>query len=97
MAEGSTLWKVSAWNAPPELGGQEELIGKNTRRVYDYPFLTNYHYAGDIILKSPLVTSLWGDAHLFFRHQDMRDDFILHPEWDQYTDKFGDGLIPTEC
>jgi len=52
---------------------------------------------GDIILRSPLVTSLWGDAHLFFRHQDMREDFILQPEWDQYTDKFAGGLIPTEC
>merc|ERR1711874_86918 len=52
---------------------------------------------GDLILRSPLVTSLWGDTHLFFRHQDMREDFVLHPEWDQYTDKFGGGLIPTEC
>ena len=57
----------------------------------------NIAIVGDIILRSPLVTSLWGDAHLFFRHQDMREDFILHPEWDQYTDKFAGGLIPTEC
>jgi len=52
---------------------------------------------GNVVLTSPLVTSLWGDQHLFFRHQDMREDFILHPEWDQYTEVFGGGLIPTEC
>jgi len=78
IPEGSTLFNVYAYNAPVELGGQEELIG-------------------DLVLRSPLVTSLWGDAHLFFRHQDMREDFVMHPEWEEYTESFGGGLIPTEC
>ena len=52
---------------------------------------------GELVLASDMVTSKWADLRLFFRHQDMREDFVLHPEWDQYTDKFGGGLIPTEC
>jgi len=65
----SVLWNVFAWDAPAELGGQEQLIG-------------------DLVLRSEMTTSLWGDAHLFFRHQNMIEDFVLHPEWEQYTDSF---------
>jgi len=47
---------------------------------------------GSLILTSPLVPSLWGDTKLFFRHQDMRDDFILRPEWEEFTVKSTDVL-----
>jgi len=47
---------------------------------------------GSLILTSPLVPSLWGDTKLFFRHQDMRDDFRLRPEWEQFTSKATDAL-----
>jgi len=47
---------------------------------------------GSLILTSPLVPSLWGDTKLFFRHQDMRDDFILRPEWEEFTIKSTDVL-----
>merc|ERR1711936_907268 len=47
---------------------------------------------GDIVLTSPLVRSLYGDTKLFFRHQDMRDDFKLRPEWEEFTSKSTDAL-----
>merc|ERR1712179_193006 len=47
---------------------------------------------GSLILTSPLVPSLWGDTKLFFRHQDMRDDFKLRPEWEEFTSKSTDAL-----
>jgi len=47
---------------------------------------------GSLILTSPLVPSLWGDTKLFFRHQDMRDDFRLRPEWEEFTSKTTDGF-----
>jgi len=40
---------------------------------------------GSIVLTSPLVRSLYGDTKLFFRHQDMRDDLMLRPEWKEFT------------
>ena len=60
-------------------------------------YLKKFYFLGDLVLRSPLVTSVWGDAHLFFRHQDMREDFVRRPEWEQYTDIFGAGLMPTFC
>jgi len=35
--------------------------------------------------KSTMVTSYWGDEHMFFRHQRMDDDLKLRPEWEPYT------------
>jgi len=32
-----------------------------------------------------MVTSYWGDEHMFFRHQRMDDDLKLRPEWVPYT------------
>ena len=32
-----------------------------------------------------MVTSFWGDDHMFFRHQRMDDDLKLKPEWEPYT------------
>ena len=34
-----------------------------------------------------MVTSYWGDEHMFFRHQKMDDDLKLRPEWEPYTPK----------
>jgi len=46
-------------------------------------------HIGDILLTSPLVRSLYGDTKLFFRHQDMRDDFKLRPQWEKFTPASG--------
>jgi len=43
-------------------------------------------YIADFVLKSSgMLTSQWGDEHMFFRHQKMDDDLAIHPEWEQYT------------
>jgi len=39
----------------------------------------------DLVLTSEVVTSKWGDQHLFIRHQDMAEDLRLRPEWNKYT------------
>jgi len=49
---------------------------------------TETHIA-DLVLTSDVTTSNWGDKHLFFRHQDMADDVVIKPEWEDYLDKFG--------
>jgi len=49
---------------------------------------TEVHIA-DLVMVSDMITSLWGDQHLFFRHQDMMDDLEIHPEWKEYTESFG--------
>jgi len=50
-------------------------------------------HIADLVLTSEMTTSVWGDKHLFFRHQDMAEDVALYPEWDDYLTKFG---IPTD-
>ena len=35
--------------------------------------------------KSTMVTSYWGDEHMYFRHQRSDDDLKLRPEWEPYT------------
>jgi hypothetical protein len=45
---------------------------------------TESHIA-DLELTSKLQTSKWGDEKMFFRHQDMGADLVIHPEWNQYT------------
>jgi len=42
----------------------------------------------EIVLKSELVTSLWGDKNMFFRHQRPDDDFRYHPDWMYETPAF---------
>ena len=44
---------------------------------------------------SLMTTSHWGDANLFFRHQDMADDLKIHPEWTAYTPKYGNSIEET--
>ena len=46
-------------------------------------------HIGDLVLNSVMSSSVWGDKHLFFRHQDMHEDVDMFPEWEQYLDKFG--------
>jgi len=46
---------------------------------------------GTLVLDGGLTTSKWADESLFFRHQKMNDDVKLHPEWDQFLEKFSDG------
>ena len=52
---------------------------------------TEVHIA-DLVMVSDMITSSWGDQHLFFRHQDMMDDLEIHPEWKEFTESFGFGL-----
>lgn len=40
---------------------------------------------GQMKTKSTMVTSYWGDEHMFFRHQRMDDDLKFKPEWEKYT------------
>merc|ERR1711936_104425 len=49
---------------------------------------TEKHIA-DLVLVSEMTTSLWGDKHLYFRHQFMDEDVAIRPEWEEYLDKFG--------
>jgi len=42
----------------------------------------------DLVLTSEVVTSKWGDQHLFIRHQDMAEDLQLRPEWNKYTPQY---------
>merc|ERR1712025_1341082 len=46
-------------------------------------------HIADLVLTSDMITSLWGDSHLFFRHQDMAEDVVIHPEWEEFLGKFG--------
>lgn len=39
---------------------------------------------GDLVTTSDVVSSLWGDDHLFYRHQMTEDDIALKPEWKPY-------------
>ena len=40
---------------------------------------------GAFVTASEITTSLWGDDHLFFRHQRIDDDFAIKPEWEPYA------------
>ena len=46
-------------------------------------------HIGDLVLTSVMSSSVWGDQHLFFRHQDMHEDVDMFPEWADYLDTFG--------
>ena len=35
-----------------------------------------------------MVTSLWGDTKLFFRHVRFEEDIEARPEWEYYVEKF---------
>ena len=40
---------------------------------------------GSFVTDSQLVTSYWGDEHMYFRHQRMDDDLAILPDWKPYT------------
>jgi len=46
-------------------------------------------HIGDLVLRNQFITSMWGDQHLFIRHDDEAHDLVLQPEWNQYTPQFG--------
>ena len=35
-------------------------------------------FSGDLVLRSKMTTSKWGDQHLFFRHQEIKIDNLHH-------------------
>jgi len=41
---------------------------------------------GELVLRSEMTTSNWGDTRLFFRHQNMIEDLAIHPEWEPYLE-----------
>jgi len=41
-----------------------------------------------MVTGSTMVTSNFGDEHMFFRHQRMDDDLKIRPEWEPYTPVF---------
>lgn len=43
---------------------------------------------GEMRTVTNMVTSQWGDEHMFFRHQLMDDDLKLKPEWEPYTPNY---------
>jgi hypothetical protein len=49
---------------------------------------TQTHIA-DLVTSSHMTTTHWGDANMYFRHQDMKTDIDIHPEWKPYTERFG--------
>jgi len=46
------------------------------------------HFIGNLKTTSAIVSSNWGDDHLFFRHQWCEDDIKVKPEWGPYYPKF---------
>ena len=50
----------------------------------DQPWGVEKHI-GDIITTSPVVTSLWGDTQLFFRHTRFEEDIAERPLWKNYV------------
>jgi len=46
-------------------------------------------HIGDLVTDSEFTTSLWGDKHCFIRHQNYADDLEIHPEWAQYSIRYG--------
>ena len=36
---------------------------------------------GDLTIREKFTRSKWGDKTLFFKHENMEDDYLIHPEW----------------
>eukprot|EP00591_Stephanopyxis_turris_P006641 CAMPEP_0195512592 /NCGR_PEP_ID=MMETSP0794_2-20130614/4505_1 /TAXON_ID=515487 /ORGANISM="Stephanopyxis turris, Strain CCMP 815" /LENGTH=398 /DNA_ID=CAMNT_0040640415 /DNA_START=112 /DNA_END=1309 /DNA_ORIENTATION=+ len=53
----------------------------------DSPAACNWSELGNIVTKSEIIPSSFGDFELFFRHQPMEDDLKIHPEWVQHMKK----------
>merc|ERR1712062_677071 len=48
---------------------------------------------GTIVTTSEVVSSLWGDQQLFFRHGRMDDDLLEKPEWADYVQVWDRGTL----
>jgi len=48
---------------------------------------------GSIVTTSEVVTSLWGDQQLYFRHMRMDDDLRVKPEWKDYIPEWDRGTL----
>jgi len=46
-------------------------------------------HIGNLVTRSNMMTSWWGDRKLFFRHQDMAEDLKIRPEWKKFTPIYG--------
>jgi len=47
-------------------------------------------HIGNLVTTTEMTTSLWGDQHLFFRHDDEAHDLVLKPEWNEFVPQYGD-------
>eukprot|EP00591_Stephanopyxis_turris_P008837 CAMPEP_0195527036 /NCGR_PEP_ID=MMETSP0794_2-20130614/28451_1 /TAXON_ID=515487 /ORGANISM="Stephanopyxis turris, Strain CCMP 815" /LENGTH=339 /DNA_ID=CAMNT_0040657859 /DNA_START=323 /DNA_END=1342 /DNA_ORIENTATION=+ len=43
-----------------------------------------WHTLGSIVTTSEMISSEYGDFQLFFRHQRMKEDIALNPQWEQH-------------
>ncbi len=43
-------------------------------------------HIGDLVMTSEFTSSYFGDRYLFFKHQDIREDTKLRPEWEQHLE-----------
>lgn len=48
---------------------------------------------GRIVSTSEVVTSLWGDKKLFFRHGRMEDDLMVRPMWEDFLEPWSLGTL----
>ena len=48
----------------------------------EYPG-AEWQVIAELVTQSEMVTSLWGDTKMFFRHSRFDDDLMLKPEWVQ--------------
>jgi len=48
---------------------------------------------GSIVTTSEVVTSLWGDQQLYFRHGRIDDDLRLKPQWEDYIPVWKTGTL----
>ena len=48
-------------------------------------------HIGDLITTSPVVSSLWGDTQLFFRHTRFEEDIAERPHWKDHVETFPTG------
>lgn len=53
-------------------------------------------HIGDLVMTSEFTSSYFGDRYLFFKHQDVRDDIKLRPEWAGDFDIFSFSKCPMD-
>lgn len=50
-------------------------------------------HIGDLVVTSDFVKSYFGDRYLYFKHQDMRQDLQIKPEWTSHL-QVGEAKCP---